>query len=33
MCTIAEECDFQGLIEYITQGLLDDIEQRFFQQV
>lgn len=33
MCTIAEECDFQGLIEYITQELLDDIEQRFFQQV
>lgn len=30
MCTIAEECDFQGLIEYITQELLDDIEQRFF---
>lgn len=30
ICTMAEECDFQGLVEYITQELLDDIEQRFF---
>lgn len=30
ICTMAEEYDFQGLVEYITQELLDDIEQRFF---
>lgn len=30
ICMMAEEYDFQGLVEYITQELLDDIEQRFF---
>lgn len=30
ICTIAEECDFQGLVEYIAHDLLSDIEQRFF---
>lgn len=30
ICTMAEECDFQGLVEYITQELLDDVENRFF---
>lgn len=30
ICTMAEECDFQGLVEYITQELLDDVEKRFF---
>ncbi|WP_305152791.1 hypothetical protein [uncultured Dubosiella sp.] len=30
VCTMAEECDFQGLIEYISQELLDDVTQRVF---
>lgn len=30
ICTMAEECDFQGLVKYITQELLDDVENRFF---
>lgn len=29
-CTMAEECDFQGIVEYITQELLADVENRFF---
>lgn len=30
LCTMAEECDFQGIVEYITQELLADVENRFF---
>lgn len=30
ICTMAEECDFQGLIMYITQELPSDVEQRIF---
>lgn len=30
ICKMAEECDFQGLVEYITQELLDDVVKRFF---
>ena len=30
ICKMAEECDFQGLVEYITQELLDDVENRLF---
>ena len=30
ICTMAEECDFQGLVEYITQELLDDVEKKIF---
>ena len=30
ICTIDEECDFKGLIEYITHNMLDDVERRFF---
>ena len=26
LCTMAEECDFQGIVEYITQELLADVE-------
>lgn len=29
LCTMAEECDFQGIVEYITQELLADVENRF----
>lgn len=30
ICTMAEECDFQRLVEYITQELIDDVEENFF---
>lgn len=30
VCTMAQECDFQGLIEYISQELLDDVTRRLF---
>lgn len=30
ICTIDEECDFKGLIEYISKNMLDDVERRFF---
>ena len=30
LCTMAEECDFQGIVKYITQELLADVENRFF---
>ena len=30
ICTIDEECDFKGLIEYISHNMLDDVECRFF---
>ena len=27
---MAEECDFQGLVEYITGNMMDDLRLRFF---
>lgn len=30
MCTLAEEIDFQGLIDYIDKNLLEDVEKRLF---
>lgn len=30
ICSRAEECDFEGLMEYITKNLLHDVESRFF---
>lgn len=30
MCTLAEEIDFEGLIEYIRQQLMFDVEKRLF---
>ena len=30
VCSLAEECDFQGLVEYITGNMMDDLRSRFF---
>lgn len=30
MCSLAEEIDFQGLIEYIDNNLLTDVSSRVF---
>ena len=30
ICAIDEECDFEGLIEYISNNMIDDLERRFF---
>ena len=30
VCSLAEECDFQGLMEYITGNMMDDLRSRFF---
>jgi len=30
LCALAEEIDFQGLVEYIDQNFADDLEKRFF---
>ncbi len=30
MCTLAEEIDFQGLIDYIDKNLLEDVEKQLF---
>lgn len=30
LCSFAEEIDFQGLVEYINNQLLDDVEKRIF---
>lgn len=30
VCSVAEECDFQGLIEYISNSMMEDVKKRFF---
>ena len=30
ICTLSEELDFQGVIDYITEDMLDELKTRFF---
>lgn len=30
VCSVAEECDFHQLVEYISNSMIEDVERSFF---